>query len=129
MVKVKDIDPEKTLWEIIADALIRNGVMCYPPAGKPGECKENYVVLKQAGGVQVEAFSSEWTYYMFLLYTPKERYSGFERFEKVVNKIIFDELYPMIKPTGLKNNDYYDDNVNAHVRSFTVRATKRNRML
>lgn len=129
MVRVQDIDPEKTLWETIADALIRNGVMCYPPAGKSGECKENYVVLKQAGGVQVESYSSEWVYYMFILYTPKEKYSDFERFEKRVKEIIFDELYPMIKPTGLKNNDSYDNNINAHVRSFTVRATKRNRML
>lgn len=129
MIRIKDIDPEKTLWEIIAETFINNGIMCYPPAGKSGECRESYIVLKQAGSVPVESYSSEWVYYMFLLYTPKEKYSDFERFEERVKEIIKEELYPMIKPTGLKNNDFYDDNVNAHVRSFTVRATKRNTML
>lgn len=129
MVNVKDIDTEKTLWEIIADTFIKNGIMCYPPATKDGECKENYIVLKQAGSVQVESYSSEWVYYMFMLYTPREKYSDFERFEREVRNIIREELYPMIKPTGLKNNDFYDDNINAHVRSFTVRATARNKML
>lgn len=129
MVRVQDIDTDKTLWEIIADALIRNGIMCYPPAGKTGGCKEDYVVLKQAGSVQVESYSSEWVYYMFMLYTPRDKYYDFERFERRVKNIIQRELYPMIKPTGLKNNDFYDDNINAHVRSFTVRATARNRML
>lgn len=129
MIRVCDIDPEKTLWEIIADAFIRNGIMCYAPAGKTGECKESYIVLKQAGSVQVESYSSEWVYYMIIMYMPKERYSEFERFEKRVNEIIYEELYPMIKPTGLKNNDSYDNNMNAHIRAFTVRATKRNKML
>lgn len=129
MVRVQDIDQEKTLWEIISDTLTRNGIMCYPPATKTGQCKEDYVVLKQAGSVQVEDYSSEWVYYMFMLYTPRDKYSDFERFERRVKNIIQRELYPMIKPTGLKNNDFYDDNINAHVRAFTVRATARNRML
>lgn len=129
MVRVQDIDPDKTLWEIIADTFIENGIMCYPPASKIGTCEENYIVLKQAGSVQVESYSSEWVYYMFMLYTPRNKYAEFERFENEVKKIIQDKLYPMIKPTGLKNNDFYDDNINAHVRSFTVRATKRNTML
>ena len=129
MVRVQDIDPEKTLWEIIADTYIEKGIMCYPPAGKSGECKEEYIILKQAGSVQVENYSSEWVYYMFMLHVPKEKYNELERFEERVKEIMFQKLYPMIKPTGLKDNDFYNDNVNAHVRSFTVRATKRNKML
>lgn len=129
MIRVKDIDSEKTLWEIISETFISNGIMCYPPASKNGECKESYIVLKQAGGVQVESYSSVWVYYMFMLYVPKNKYTELDRFEERVNKIIHESLYPMIKPTGLKNNDFYDDNINAHVRQFTVRATKRNVML
>lgn len=129
MIRVEDIDSEKTLWEIISETFISNGIMCYPPASKNGECKENYIVLKQAGSVQVESYSSEWVYYMLMLHVPRNKYTELERFENEVNRIIRESLYPMIKPTGLKNNDFYDDNINAHVRSFTVRSTKRNVML
>lgn len=129
MLNLNEVDPEKTVWELIADALIRNGIKVYPPAGKFGECKEEYVVLKQAGSVQVENYSSIWNYYMFLLYEPKERYTDLDRLEKRVNNIIKEELYPMIKPTGLKENDSYDDNINAHIRAFTYRNAVRDTMV
>lgn len=129
MFNPNNVDPDKSVWEMIADALLRNGIKVYPPAGKFGECKEEYVVLKQAGGVQVEAYSSFWNYYMFLLYVPRDKYTSLDRLERRVRDIIHEELYPMIKPTGLKENDSYDDNIYAHIRAFTYRNTVREPML
>lgn len=129
MLNPNDIDTEKSVWEMIADALIRNGIKVYPPAMKMGGCDEEYVVLKQAGSVQVEAYSSVWDYYMFMLYVPKEKYTDLDRLERKVTKVIRDELYPMIKPTGLKENDSFDDNINAHIRMFTYRNSRREPMI
>lgn len=129
MLDIKEIDLEKSVWETIADALIRNGIKVYPPAMKMGECKEEYVVLKQAGSVQVESYSSIWEYYMFILYVPKERYTRLFSFEREVRNVIWNELYPMIKPTGLKENDSFDDNINAHIRAFTYRNSIREPMM
>lgn len=129
MFNPKNADPDKTVWQMIMDSLINNGITAYPPATKIKECLEEYVVVKQAGGVQVESYSSQWVYYMFLLYEPKNRYDQLDDLERRVTKIIYDELYPMIKPTGLKENDSFDDNMNAHIRAFTYRNTVRNKML
>lgn len=54
---------DKTVWERIADALIAHGYDVYPPAIKDGECKSEYIVIKQDGSSQYSDLSSEADYY------------------------------------------------------------------
>ena len=123
------MEGDKTVWELISDALTENGINNYPPGIKEGECKTEYVVVKQDGGSQIGNISSEVVYYMFMLYVPQNKYSYLSKFEEKVKKVLNDNLYPTIIPTGSKMSDYYDDNINAHMRSFTYRNSVRNSKL
>lgn len=120
---------EETVWEKIAEELKNAGIGVYPPATHEGECLSEYVVVKQAGGYQFGRFSTEKIYYMFLLYIPRNMYSKMDDFERRVKEVLDTRLYPMIMPTGSKENDYYDDNYKAHMRSFLYYNNVRNKHL
>lgn len=119
----------KNVWEQISDVLRENGIDVFPPGIRLGECKKEYVVLKQDGSSQYRNFSSEVDYYMFLLYVPANKYSMLSNFEYRVKKVLDEKLYPMLMPTGQKMSDYYDDNYKAHMRAFLYRNVKRNKHL
>lgn len=116
----------KTVWQIIFDTLKKNGINVYPPATKNGECKSPYVIFKFSGSTQYYSYSTQRDYYDFYLYVPRNAYSELPNFEAEVKKILDSPpLYPMIMPTGSSENDYYDDNINAHLRTFTYYNNKR----
>ncbi len=118
-----------SVWEMICDKLIENGIDAYPPATHEGECLSPYVVVKQYGSTQIVNFSSERVYYLFLLYVPRNQYSMLEDFENKVKAVLDGELYPMLMPSGSKEADYYDDNYHAHMRSFMYHNNVRNKHL
>lgn len=120
---------EKTVWQTIFDVLKESGFDIYPPAGHEGECKNPYIVLKQDGASQIENFSSERVYYRFYLYVPKNKYSYLSVFEEKVKNCINEKLTPMIMPAGQTETDFYDDNLNAHLRVFLYRNNVRNKFL
>ena len=119
----------ETIWKTVFRKLKENGINVYPPATKIGECKTEYVVIKQDGSSQVGSFSSEFVYYHFMLYVPANRYSYLSEYEKKVKDIINKELYPLLVPTDSNMADYFDDEVKAHMRSFIYRNSVRNRHL
>ena len=119
----------KNVWEIISDTLKNNGWDVFPPGTKKGECKNKYVVLKQDGSSQVGSFSSQFDYYMFLLYVPSNEYSKLGTYERQLKELIAKELFPLIIPTGQKMSDYYDDNYKAHLRTILYRNSVRNKHL
>lgn len=119
----------KTIWERIADALRLHGIDVYPPATKQGECKSEYVVIKEDGSNQIGTFSSESHYYTILCYVPKERYTQLSRFKQEIKAIVATDLYPMLMPTGQETPDFYDDTVKAHMVSITYRNSVRNEKL
>ena len=117
---------KKTLWEIISETLQAKEIDVHPPATKTGECKSNYVVVKNDGSSQISDFSSQQDYYTFMLYVPKDRYTDLSRFKSTVKEAIASNLYPVLMPTGLETPDFYDDTVKAHMVSVTYRANRRN---
>lgn len=129
MIDYESIDPNKTVWEIISDTLISRGFEVYPPATKVGECKREYIVLKQDGSSQKDRLSTQTVYYAFMLYVPKNQYSRLGDFEKRVKEILDTDLFPLIMPAGSTDTDYYDDNYNAHMRTFLYRNYVRNKHL
>ena len=56
-------------------------------------------------------------------------YSFLEEYERSVKKVLDEDLFPMIMPTGQKEGDFYDDNYNAHLRAFLYRNNVRNKHL
>ena len=121
-------EKEKTVWELIFDALKAEKIDVYPPATHRGECLSKYVVVKRDGSSQKGKLSTEVVYYQFLLYEPRNRYSDLDRYEKEVKSAV-KKLFPMLMPTGSTMPDYYDDSVKAHVRSFLYRNNVRNKYL
>ena len=111
---------EKNVWQIIFSTLSDNGIEVYPPATRNGKCTNPYVVLKKGGSNKIFGYSSKRDYYLFMLYVPRTQYSILSDFEAAVKSILdVPPLYPMIMPTGETENDYYDDNLDAHLRMFT----------
>lgn len=120
------MDEEKTVWQRIFTELKNNGINVYEPADKQGECKSSYVVVKFGGSTQYYGFSSQRDFYDFYCYVPRRDYSKLADFEYTVKAILDSPpLYPMIMPTGSSENDYYDDNLNAHLRIFTYYNNRR----
>lgn len=118
-----------SVWETIYSTLTQAGIDVYPPATKKGECKSEYVVIKQDGSSQVGNFSSESVYYHFMLYVPQNKYNTLSTFENKVKKILNEQVYPLLMPAGSSMPDYYDDAVQAHMRSFLYRNNVRNKHL
>lgn len=110
---------EKTIWELIADALVDFDV--YPPSTKEGECTSEYVVVKDDGTSQYRQTSSEVNYYSFLCYVPQEKYTRIHSFVKEVELAISKSLYPMLMPTNVKTPSFFDDSVNAFMISIQYR--------
>lgn len=120
---------EDSVWKIIFSTLKRAGFDVYPPATKNGICSKEYIVVKKAGSAPILGISSQRDYYMFLLYVPIEKYSYLDEFERKVKDVLDTDLFPMLMPTGSEENDYYDDNFNAHLRSFMYINKVRNKHL
>lgn len=118
-----------SILEMIFGALQSHDIEVYPPATKDGECRTKYVVVKQDGSSQVGDFSSEYVFYQFMLYVPQNKYSELSQYEWEVKKVLGDELFPTLIPTGSNMPDYYDKDIKAHVRSFIYRNNVRNKHL
>lgn len=111
-----DID-NKNVWQIIYTVLKEKGIEVYPPATKNGQCTRPYVMFKKAGSLRVRQYSSQRDLYNFFLFVPRNKYDILSDFEAEVKAVLDSPpLYPMIMPTGRTENDYYDDNYNAHLR-------------
>lgn len=112
-------EQDKNVWKLIYEELKKKGIDVYEPANKVGECKKPYVVVKFAGSTRYYNYSSKRNYYNFLLYVPRNMYSYLSDFEVKVKEVLDSPpLYPLIMPTGSSENDFYDDNLNAHLRIF-----------
>ena len=110
----------KNIWQIIFDVLVENGIDVYPPATHNGVCTKPYVVLKKHGSTKIYGYSSRRDVYMFMIYVPRSEYSILSDYEAEVKAILDSPpLYPMIMPTGDTEDDFYDDNINAHLRMIT----------
>ena len=119
----------QTVWERIFYGLKKEGINVFPPATKIGECKEEYVVVKQEGSSQAGNFSSEYHYYSFMLYVPQNKYQDLERLKEKVKKAVSKNLNPILMPTGLETPDFFDDTVKAHMSTIQYRNNVRNKFL
>lgn len=103
-----------TAYESIYLFLKEKGYDVYTPGTKKGECNNEYIVVKKGGSVRYEQTTSEMSYYLLLLYEPKESYSKLENFVENVKKDM-QELHPRIRTCNEENESVYDDNVKGHL--------------
>lgn len=119
-------DEQKNVWQIIYTQLKESGIDVYAPATKNGICKKPYVMFKKSGSTKILNYSSQRDYYDFYIYVPREKYDILADYEAEVKQVLDSPpLYPMIMPTGSTENDYYDDNYNAHLRIITYYNNRR----
>ena len=123
------VHDDKTAVEAIILVLKENGIEAYPPATKTGECKKEYVVVKNSGSSQFGDYSTELHYIDIMCYVPWNKYTNLEKFKKQVKQIIHNNLYPRLMETGSETVDYYDEEFKAHMVSFMLRNNVRNKYL
>lgn len=114
----------KSVWQNIYNHLNNKNWDVYPPATKKGECLDVYIVLRFDGGSQVIGYSSDVQYYAVLLYVPINRYSETETLMQKLKKDM-QEMFPQVKPTGLEQPTFYDQQVNAHMTSVRYQNYKK----
>lgn len=105
------------------DCLKKAGFSVYFPTQKTGECSSPYVVIRDAGTVQYQDFSTVFTTYELLCYVPKNQYSQLEVFSRQVKRAM-KSLWPMIVPTRYQTPPFFDDTVNAHMTAIQYRNAK-----
>lgn len=118
-----------TQFQRIFNALKEEGIEVYPPATKKGECLNPYTVIKYDGSAPILDFSSEYQYYTFMFYVPKDRYTELEGYRDRVKAVIDKKLYPMLMPTASDTPDFYDDSIKGHMSSSIYRNNVRNKHL
>ena len=124
------MDGDKNVLKLIMDGLIANGIKVYVPGGKFSQAKDKYVVVKFAGSGKAKTYSTEKDLYNIMLYVPKNQYTELPDFESEVRRVLdTPPLFPMIMPLGQTENDYFDDNIDAHLRIIRYYNYRRNKHL
>lgn len=111
-------------WQDIFNHLKKSGFNVYSPATKVGECKEEYIVIKNNGSSKLFSFSTDDDLYSIMCYVPKQSYSKLEVMIQKVKKSM-KELEPMILPYGNQTPSYYDDGFKAHMVSIEYKNHKK----
>lgn len=107
----------------IYDCLKKAGIPVYFPTQKTGECVAPYVVVRDAGTVQYQQFSTVLTTYELLCYVPKNQYSQLEIFARQVKQAA-NALWPMIVSTRYQTPPFFDETVDAHMTAIQYRNAK-----
>lgn len=102
------------------------GYNVYSPGSKEGECKEPYIVVKDAGTSKAPSMSSSIAFFDILLYMPRNQYSRLEPFVSEVEEAM-DGLWPMIRPAHFSTTAYYDDSVKAWMVSVQYKNYQKNK--
>lgn len=113
------------LWEQTQKFLEeRTGCKVYPPAVKIGECKEDYLILKDDASARYQNLSTEINYYDVLCYA--KTYTGVLKLADFVRDVMCSYT-PNMFPTGVETGAYYDDDVRAYMVSIQYRAMRRDK--
>lgn len=115
-IEVTAMGEEKSIWQLIYDHLKAEGFEVYAPGQHVGECRSNYVVIKDAGANRLSSFSTDQALYDAMCYVPMTKFSALESYVGSV-KSSLKKLFPMIKPTGYQTPSFLDDTNNSYMIS------------
>lgn len=119
------IEYTENMWKNISDTLKHHGIEVFSPAAKVGDCLSEYVVVSDAGSLDLYGISSYADYYDVTLHVPKLKYSLLDPFKMKVRMAMTD-LLPMIVPTTQTFSSMYDENIKAHtltIEYYNVKMT------
>lgn len=111
-------------WQDIFTHLKNDGFEVYSPGIKVGDCKSEYLVIKNNGSSRHAQFSTDVDLYSIMCYVPKDKYSTLEVLVQNVKKSM-KGLEPMLRPYGSQTPSYYDDSFKAHMVSITYKNYKK----
>lgn len=111
-------------WQDIFLHLQKSGFDVYSPGIKVGECKSEYIVVKNDGSSRHTSFSTDNDFYSVMCYVPQNRYSDLEPLVQRVKRSM-KELEPMILPYGSQTASFYDDGYKAHMVSIEYKNYKK----
>ena len=111
-------------WQDIFVHLQKCGFDVYSPGTKVGECRSEYVVVKNDGSSRHGNLSTDDDFYAVMCYVPKQSYSSLEPLVQRVKKAM-KGLEPMILPYGSQTPSYYDDSYKAHMVSIEYKNYKK----
>lgn len=126
MLDTNNFEYAESRWQDLFLHLKKEGFEVYPPANKTGECKSEYVVVKNDGSNSSNAFSFDNDLYSIMCFVPREKYSSLEPFVQRIKKSM-TKLNPLFLPYGLQTPSYYDDTVKAHMVSISYKNYKTNK--
>lgn len=120
----------REVWDIVQRALIDAEIDAYPPGKHKGDCKEPYVVVKDAGSAQLPGYSTENHLYNILCYVPLSDFLELSEFKERVKAVMAaPPIYPMLIPTGIETPSFLDDTVNGYMISIQYKNHVRNSQL
>lgn len=101
-----------------------HGFEVYFPGQKRTECTAPYIVIKDAGTVKYNTYSSTQTTYYIMCYVPQEHFTKLEQFTTNVKEAM-KGLQPMVMPLYNETASFYDESVNAYMISISYRTMKK----
>ena len=124
MIDTTKFEFAESRWQDIFNHLDSAGFDVYPPGVKLGDCKSEYVVIRNDGSVKNNNASTDDDMYAVMCYVPK---MGYSKLEPLVQRIkaAMKGLEPMIVPYGSQTPSYYDDSVKAHMVSIEYKNHKK----
>lgn len=118
------------MWMRIIDAFEDEDIEAYPIATKIGECKKEYIVVKEEGSAPIMDYSSKYDYYSILCYVPKDSYLDLKILKQKVKDIMYEKLYPTLMLTGQESAPYFDEEVKGYMSYIMYRnAVRDNRIV
>lgn len=107
------------------EVLKKYDIETFLPGEHKGDCLKPYVVVKQAGTMDVATVSSEYKMYDIMCYVPKKQYEYLEPFVHKV-KMSMKELFPvMVYVPGSQVGSFYDESNKSFMVSFQYRNVRR----
>lgn len=103
----------ENMWKNICDVLNDHGINVKSPSSHVGECLEPFVVVKNAGSLDIYGISSYRDFYSVTINVPKLQYSLMDPMIMKV-RLAMTDLLPMVVPTTETLGTMYDENIKAH---------------
>ena len=112
------------MFEKIFDNLVNDGFQVYPVGIHEGECKSEYLVIKNMGKTKIAGISSQQTIIDIICHVPINRPVDLINLTERVKKSM-KNLYPEVLPTGTETPDFVDDTTKSVTSSIEYRYNQR----
>lgn len=107
-----------TVYKYIFDLLEQSGFNVFAPNTHKGECRENYLVLKETNTGRYNNYSTQIVLYDIMCYA--KNYTACLALKEKVRKTMLQARYSVM-PTGNETPAFFDDSVKGYMASIEYR--------